>query len=158
MFFNEKCYLLSSIRLCLLHVFLFTGSTPMFTSVFQYWYFPFCPLCFQQKANSPSLLKASRSNPHPFFQTAFKMTSCRCIVAGPVSAQKSNVYYFLIGMFFLVLWDPKFLFLCLFFAFSSLVLFASFLLLLLLLYLFHVLSFGPRANPMKLLLHSRERK
>ena len=54
---------------------------------------PFPP-CFQPTTHSPLLWKASRRNPRPLFQTAWKTTSCRCIVvAGPVSANKTNVHY-----------------------------------------------------------------
>ena len=38
----------------------------------------------------PSLRKASRSNPCPFFQTACEMTSRRCFFAWPVSTKKTN--------------------------------------------------------------------
>ena len=50
--------------------------------------FSFHPTRFLPTTDSPSLRLASRSNPRPPFQTAYKMTSHRCVNAGQVSAKK----------------------------------------------------------------------
>ena len=64
----------------MLHSFLFSQSTPMFTCVFQDWYFPISPL----SKHSPSLWKASRSTPSPYFSNCRKndVTSVHCCLAG----------------------------------------------------------------------------
>ena len=73
---------------------LFTGITPMFTSVFQDRSSPFPPPPrFQPKTNSTSFRKAAVTHV-PTFQTACEMTSRWCIVAGPVLANKTIVYYY----------------------------------------------------------------
>ena len=50
------------------------------------------PRGFQPTNKFPSLRKASHSNPRPLFQTACKMMSRQCVVAGPVSAKKAQMY------------------------------------------------------------------
>ena len=74
-------------QLGFLHLFLCTEIIPMFTYVFQDFY----PPCFQPTARSLFPRKLPAVTHFLFFQTACKMMSRRCIIAGPISAK--NVYY-----------------------------------------------------------------
>ena len=66
----------------------------MFTSVFQDWYSPFSPRAFIKEPTLPHSGKLPAVTHVLFFQTACKMTSRQCIVAGPVSVNKTRLYYY----------------------------------------------------------------
>ena len=73
--------------------FLFTWSTPMSTSVFQDRSFLFGPPLFPLSRHSPSLQKASRSNPHPTFLNCMQsdvMSVSFCLLT---FRKKTIVYY-----------------------------------------------------------------
>ena len=75
----------------------YTVRSPAFVSIYwKYsnvylhdWYFLFSPSCFKQTTHSPSLRKASRSNPRPLFSNCMQnyVTSVHC--ATTVSGKKN---------------------------------------------------------------------
>ena len=66
--------------------------TCMFTAFSRTDPFLFSPFSFCKKTQSPSLQKASCSNPSPIFQTACKVTSRRCDFAWRLSPKKAIVF------------------------------------------------------------------
>ena len=66
-------------------LFLSTGSTPMFTSVFQDQYFLFSPLALSKQHTPPHSGKLPAVTHVLLFQTASKMMSRQCVVAEAVS-------------------------------------------------------------------------